>query len=100
MTDAVSEEVASAPVPTSDEYVGCFTDMIGDRVLTTVSTDDGAMTTTVSFHSCNRTSGRGLHLSLVSVSWVSNTVILVDSSYIKVLCSAWGWLTAHNWRVR
>lgn len=64
MTDAVVGQLPSSPhVPTSDEYIGCFTDLIADRVLTTVSTDDFSMDPTVSIHSCNRTSGRTASIS-------------------------------------
>ena len=38
----------SSPVPDSDDYIGCYNDMLGDRVLTTVITDD-AMTSAVSY---------------------------------------------------
>lgn len=43
MTDSVAEVFPPSAAPTSDEYVGCFNDMVADRVLTTVMTDD-AMT--------------------------------------------------------
>lgn len=47
MTDTEVEVAAPSPVPTSNEYVGCFSDMVGDRVLTTVTTNE-AMTLEVS----------------------------------------------------
>lgn len=47
MTDAVVESPPPGAVPTSDDYVGCFSDMVGDRVLTTVTSND-AMTLGVS----------------------------------------------------
>ena len=43
MTDSVAEVFPTSAVPTDVEYVGCFNDMVADRVLTTVMTDD-AMT--------------------------------------------------------
>ena len=43
MTDTEIEVADPSPVPTSDEYVGCFSDLVGDRVLTTVTTGE-AMT--------------------------------------------------------
>lgn len=43
MTDTDVESSPPGAVPTGDEYVGCFSDMVGDRVLTTVTSDE-AMT--------------------------------------------------------
>lgn len=40
MTDSEVEVSLPSPAPTSDDYVGCFSDMVGDRVLTIVATDD------------------------------------------------------------
>eukprot|EP00904_Undaria_pinnatifida_P011612 jgi/Undpi1/7581/HiC_scaffold_23.g10054.m1 len=45
----------SSPVPDSDDYIGCYNDMLGDRVLTTVITDD-AMTSAVCAAACGETS--------------------------------------------
>lgn len=50
MTDTAVEVSSPGPEPTSDDYVGCFSDMVGDRVLTTVTTDD-ALTPAVSVFS-------------------------------------------------
>lgn len=47
MTDTEVESSPPGAVPTSDEYLGCFSDMVGDRVLATVTSDD-AMTLEVS----------------------------------------------------
>ena len=40
MTDSEVEEFPPSPAPSSDDYVGCFNDLVGDRVLTTVDTYD------------------------------------------------------------
>lgn len=47
MTQSEVEVFPPGPAPTSDEYLGCFNDMVADRVLTTVVTDK-AMTLEVS----------------------------------------------------
>lgn len=54
MTAAEVESSPPGAVPTSDEYVGCFSDTIADRVLTTVTSND-AMTLEVSTCSFLRT---------------------------------------------
>lgn len=51
MTDTEVAEVSSSPAPSSEDYIGCFSDMVGDRLLTTVTTDD-ALTPDVSVISC------------------------------------------------
>ena len=40
MTAYDADESLTGVVPTSGDYVGCYNDLVGDRVLTTVSTDD------------------------------------------------------------
>lgn len=40
MTDTLVEVSPLTLIPDGDEYVGCFNDVVGDRVLTTVSTYD------------------------------------------------------------
>ena len=50
MTDFDADVSSTSAVPTSDDYVGCFNDLIADRVLTTVTTDD-ALTPAVSVES-------------------------------------------------
>lgn len=47
MKHAEVEVFPAVPAPTSDDYVGCFDDRLGDRVLSTVETDD-ALTLEVS----------------------------------------------------
>lgn len=47
MTEGEPEVFTPGPVPTSEDYLGCFNDMVADRVLTTVVTD-AAMTLEVS----------------------------------------------------
>lgn len=50
MTDFDADVSSSGLVPTSDDYVGCYNDLVADRVLTTVTTDD-ALTPAVSMGS-------------------------------------------------
>lgn len=40
MTDYDADASAPGLFPTSEDYVGCFNDLVADRVLTTVITDD------------------------------------------------------------
>lgn len=40
MVDYELEESPPSPAPTDDDYVGCFTDMVSDRVLTIVMTNE------------------------------------------------------------
>lgn len=40
MVDHELEESPPSPAPTGDDYVGCFTDMVSDRVLTIVMTNE------------------------------------------------------------
>ena len=47
MTDTEVEVFPPSPAPSSDDYVGCYNDMVGDRLLTTVDTYD-ALTPAVS----------------------------------------------------
>lgn len=47
MVESSVEEVESPAEPEDDDYVGCFSDMVGDRILFTVETD-AAMTIEVS----------------------------------------------------
>lgn len=47
MTESEVEVFPPGPAQTSEDYLGCFNDMVGDRVLTTVSSDE-AMTLEVS----------------------------------------------------
>ena len=47
MPDSEVEVFPPSPAPSSDDYIGCYNDMISDRLLTTVDTDD-ALTPAVS----------------------------------------------------
>lgn len=40
MVDSEVEVSAPSPAPTGDDYVGCFSDMVSDRVMTSVLTSD------------------------------------------------------------
>lgn len=80
MTDAVAEVFPPSPVPTDDEYVGCFQDMVADRVLTTVMTDDAMSIEVTSFHGRRV---RPLYISccLVLASWIGNAYNVVNHSH-------------------
>lgn len=47
MTGYDADVSSPGAVPTSDDYVGCYNDLVADRVLTNVMTDD-ALTPAVS----------------------------------------------------
>ena len=50
MTDYDADVSSPGVVPTSGDYVGCYNDLVGDRILSTVLTDD-ALTPAVSISS-------------------------------------------------
>eukprot|EP00904_Undaria_pinnatifida_P011685 jgi/Undpi1/7647/HiC_scaffold_23.g10120.m1 len=55
MTDYDADVSSPGVVPTSGDYVGCYNDLVGDRILTTVFTDD-ALTPAICEAACAESS--------------------------------------------
>lgn len=65
MTNAEVVSFSRGPVPTSDDNIGCFSDVVGDRVLATVTTDN-AMTVEVSVYPKPASSNTNVNKSQVT----------------------------------